>query len=87
LAEEQLNRVKELFLSEYSKSNSPKEMALFMRHESEGRLHCELNVYFPPASAVVARAVDAAACPRPSPDDLGLLAGSADSWAILFPDI
>lgn len=87
LAEEPLNRIKELFLAEYVKSNSPKEMAVFIRHESEGRLHCEVKVYFSPASAMVASAVDAATCKRPSPDDLGLLAGSEDSWSILFSKI
>ena len=87
LAEEPLSRIKELFLAEYVQSNSPKEMAVFIRHESEGRLHCEVKVYFSPASALVAKAVDAVACNKPSPADLGLLAGSEDSWSILFPKI
>lgn len=84
LAEEALNRTKALFLTEYLKSNSPRDMALFFRHESEGRLHCEVKVYFSPASALLATALDAAPCNRPSPDDLGLLAGSEDAWSILF---
>lgn len=87
LAGEQLERIKGLFLAEYLKSDKPKQMALFIRHESEGRLHCEVKIYFSPASFVVARAVDALECKRPSPDDLGLLAGSDNSWSILFPKI
>lgn len=84
LAEETLERIKQLFVAEYLKSNSPRDMAVFFRHESEGRLHCEINVYFSPASAVVALKVDAATCSRPSPDELGLLTGSEDSRSILF---
>ena len=85
LAEEPLNHIKELFLSEYVKSNGPKEMAVFIRHESEGRLHCEVRVYFSPSSVAVAVAVDAVPCARPSPDDLGLLAGSKAAWLVFFP--
>ena len=85
LAGDTLERIKAQFLSAYAKSNCPKEMAVFIRHESEGRLHCEVNVYFSPASAAVARAVDAVPCAKPSPDDLGLLAGFEDSWPVLFP--
>jgi hypothetical protein len=84
LAEDALELIKQLFAPEYLKSHHPKDMAVFFRHESEGRLHCEINVYFSPASAVVALAVDAVTCPRPSPDELGLLAGYEDSWSILF---
>ncbi len=63
-----LDRLEELFSSVYAKADSPKKMAAFIRHESEGRLHCEVKVYFSPASVVVAREVDAEACERPSPD-------------------
>ncbi len=86
LACEPLGRLEERFLSVYAKADSPKEMAAFMRHESEGRLHCEVKVYFSPASAVVAREVGAEPCARPSPDGLSLLAGSRDSWSALFPE-
>ena len=85
LAWEPLDRIRELFLSAYEKADGSKEMAVFIRHESEGRLHCEVKAYFSPASGVVARAVDAEPCARPSPDGLSLLAGSEDSWSALFP--
>lgn len=85
LACEPLGHIEEIFLSVYAKADSPIEMAVFIRHESEGRLHCEVKVYFSPASCVVARAVDAEPCERPSPDGLSLLAGSEDSWLALFP--
>ena len=85
LASEPLGHIEELFLSVYGQANSPKEVAVFIRHESEGRLHCEVKAYFSPASVVVARAVDADPCERPTLFGLSLLAGSEDSLLILFP--
>ena len=86
LAGEPLGRIEELFLSEYARAGGPRDMAIFVRHESEGRLHCEVRAYFSPASAVVARAVDADPCDRPLPEGLSLLAGAHESWLVLFPD-
>jgi len=86
LAAEPLGHLEELFMSMYAKAGSPGEMAAFIRHESEGRLHCEVMVYFSPASLAVAREVDAEPCERPSPDGLSLFAGSKDSWPVLFPE-
>ena len=84
LAGEALEHIKTLFMSAYAKSNGSNEMAIFVRHESEGRLHCEVLVYFSPATAQVAEAVDAIACNQPAPLGLGLLAGSEDAWSVLF---
>ena len=84
LAGEALEHIKTLFMSAYAKSNGSNEMAIFVRHESEGRLHCEVLVYFSPATAHVAEAVGALACNKPTPLGLGLLAGSEDAWSILF---
>lgn len=86
LAGEPLEKVKELFLAEYTQNNSSKEQALFFRHESEGRLHCEVNVYFSPATTVVAKAVNATPCNKPCPEGLSLLVGSEEAWSILFPE-
>ena len=85
LAGEALDDIKAVFLSEYAKSDRAEQLALFVRHESEGRLHCEVKVYFSPASAVVANAVGATPCTKPSSDGLGLLAGSELSWSTFFP--
>ncbi len=85
LAGESLDYIKTLFLSEYEKTNRSKEMAVFVRYESEGRLHCEVKVYFSPASVIVAKAVDAIPCKKPSSDGLGLLVGSEVSRSVLFP--
>lgn len=85
LASEPLCHLEELLLAVYENAGNPKEMAAFIRHESDGRLHCEVKVYFSPASVVVAREVDAEPCERPVPNGLSLLAGSEDSWLVLFP--
>lgn len=85
LAGESLDHIKSLFLSTYESINGPKEMAVFIRHESEGRLHCEVKIYFSPAAREVAKSVGAVACKKPSPTGLGLLAGSKESWSVLFP--
>lgn len=85
LAGESLDHIKSLFLSKYEKAKSTKEMAIFFRHESAGGVHCEVKVYFPPATVIVAEAVDAIPCKKPSSDGLGLLAGSEESWSVLFP--
>ncbi len=85
LASEPLDHIEELFSSVSAKADSREGMAAFIRHES-GRLHCEVKIYFSPASAAVAREVDAEPCARPSPDGLSLLVGSEDSWPALFPE-
>ena len=86
LAEESLALIQEVFRSEYERAGRPADMAVFVRHESEGRLHCEAHAYFSPAAARIARAVEAVPCRRPSPEGLGLLAGAPASWRALFPD-
>ena len=86
LAGESLEHLKEIFLAESATTDSSKKRALFVRHESEGRLHCEVIVYFSPAAVIVAKTVNATPCNKPSSDGLGLLAGSEESWSILFPE-
>lgn len=86
LAGELLGTLEKCFLSSDANADSANEMAVFIRHEAEGRLHCEVKVYFSPASVVVARELDAKPCEKPSLDGLSLLAGSEDAWLILFPE-
>ena len=73
------------FLELYEQAGYPVGMALFIRHESDGRVHCEVKAYFSPASAAVAIEEGAQPCRRPSVDSLSLLAGSEQSW-LLFPE-
>ncbi len=86
LALEPLDRLEAGFLSTYGTAGDPPEAAVFFRHESEGHLHCDLRVYFSPATEALARSLGAEACGRPSPQDLSLLAGSEAAWGLLFPD-
>lgn len=86
LAWAELDGVERLFRSEYGKAGCPEDMAVFVRLESDGRLHCEVKVYFSPAAAAVAREADAEPCERPAPDGLSLLAGGERAWALLCPD-
>ena len=78
-------QIEGLLRSAYAKAGNPKDFAAFIRHESEGRLHCEVKIYFSPATAVVAGEVGAEPCAKPSQDGLSLLVGGEDSWATLFP--
>lgn len=61
----------------------PASLAAFTRHESEGRLHCELVVYFGPDAAFVAQQLGARPCEDPGPYDLSLLAGGTTGDSLL----
>lgn len=60
---------------DWEAAGHPHELAAYTRHESEGRLHCELIVYFTPATALTALRLGADPCTMPGPHDLALLAG------------
>lgn len=74
----------ELFADEDEQAGRADERAVFVRHESEGRLHCEVRVYFSPAAACLAEALGASPCNPPSRDGLSLLAGREEAWSALF---
>jgi len=80
------DEIVEAFLRMFDKLGKPLDMAVFTRLESEGRLHCEVTVYFSPAAKDVALAFDAERCERPSRSGLSLLAGDKLSWSKLFPE-
>lgn len=86
LAGDSLEEIEGKFFSAYGNSGIPKDAAVFIRHESEGRLHCEVKAYFSSGADVVAKELGADLCERPSPDGLSLLVGSADAWRTLFPE-
>ena len=58
----------------------------FYRHESEGRLHCEMIVYLPPSAKEVAEKLHALPCAKPARKGLGVLYGAADSLTYFFPE-
>ncbi|WP_331775833.1 hypothetical protein [Sulfurospirillum sp. 1612] len=84
LATERLDAIEKRFLSQYEKQNQPEDMAIFYRHESEGRLQCEVKVYFSPKCASIAQEFDAIKSPRPAPESLGQLAGSPKARTLLW---
>ena len=77
--------IEEAFAPLFTAVGRPQDMAVFTRPESQGRLHCEVIAYFSLAARDVAKAFDAEPCERPAPAGLGLLAGNAECWSVLFP--
>jgi hypothetical protein len=78
--------IEQAFVPLFAAAGSPPEMAVFTRPESEGRLHCEIIAYFSPGAREIAKAFDAEPCAPPAREGLGLLAGSENSWSVLFPE-
>lgn len=76
LVQDALVDLQHRFVCSYQAAGCPPDMGLFMRHVSDGRLHCEVRVYFSPAAADVAAVLGAKPCARPGPEDLNLLAGN-----------
>ncbi|MCX6080870.1 MAG: hypothetical protein NTW32_15190 [Chloroflexi bacterium] len=85
-APSQFAEIEAVFLPVFSSDGKPVKMAVFTRHESEGRLHCEVVAYFSPAANQVAEIFEAQPCQKPSFSGLGLLAGDPGCWAELFPE-
>jgi hypothetical protein len=81
-----LETLEAAFQDEYALAGSPLDMAVFTRLESEGRLHCELVVYFSPAAHRSADRFRADPCERPLRAGLDLLAGQPACWSVLFPE-
>lgn len=77
LAHDALVAVEQRFDDACRECECPTEMGLFVRHVSEGRLHCQVLVYFTPAASAVALEFDALPCARPTSVGLDLLAGNA----------
>lgn len=86
LAYESKDQIHAMFPPLFAAAARPVDMAVFTRHELEGRLQCEVVAYFSPAAEVIARQMDAQACEKPSRAELDLLAGESACWAVLFPE-
>jgi len=87
MAWEPLETIRRRFEETYPKAGRGDDTAVFSRHASEGRLHCEVIVYFSPAAQALARALGAEVAPMPAPDGLDLLVGAEASWSVLFPQL
>jgi hypothetical protein len=70
----------------FAGAGDPPNMAVFTRLESEGRLHCELVVYFSPAAREAADIFGADPCEKPVRAGLELFAGNSACWPVLFPE-
>ncbi|MDT4859871.1 hypothetical protein FQZ97_944010 [compost metagenome] len=75
LAYESKDQIQALFPPLFAAAARPVDMAVFTRHELEGRLQCEVVAYFSPVAEVTARQVDAQACEKPARTELDWLAG------------
>ncbi|MCK9503371.1 MAG: hypothetical protein M0Q95_04205 [Porticoccaceae bacterium] len=96
LAGEALHHIKTLFLAQHpplekstdcqnEESNlEDSAPALFLRHESEGQLHCDVKLYFTPSTASLAEELGATPCGKPSRDSLSLFVGSEHAWSVYF---
>lgn len=84
LAWEPLGHIETAFALAHRRAGEPADMAIFKRHDGEGRLHCEVQVYFSPAAAELARQFQAHPCARPGPAGLSLFAGTSEAWDCLF---
>ena len=80
------DEIENIFQPAFESAGKPVDMAVFTRYLSEGCLQCEVSAYFSPAASTVAKSVDAQQCEKPLRFELGLLAGSKDSWSALFPE-
>jgi hypothetical protein len=96
LAGDALHQIKSLFLFTYAPLEKSTDCqneesnlevsasALFLRHESEGQLHCDVKLYFTPPTASLAVQLGATPCGKPSRDSLSLFVGSEHAWSVYF---
>ncbi len=76
LADDSLQQIKHLFLQTYPNPSQRSDKGIFYCHLSEGRLHCEVMVYFSPTCNAIAHTLAAAPCKTPVNSGLSLLAGN-----------
>ena len=86
LADAAFARAAAAFAAFWERAGRPAGTGLFVRHESDGGLHCRLRLYYPPAAAGAAEEAGAEPCPRPEPGDLGIASGSPRAGDLLFPE-
>lgn len=90
LAYDQQDRITHQLKDAFSAAGNPDDMAAFIRHEADGRLHCEVKIYLSPASSAIVKDlfktdVNVTECEQPSIDSLSLLAGTKNAQQLLFP--
>lgn len=85
LVDNELELLRQRLSVAFTQAGSPKNMAAFMRHEADGRLHCEVKIYLSPTWNSTAKVFQATPCKKPSASDLSLLIGCQGAWSALFP--
>jgi len=79
------DQIRDTFEPLFVLAGRPLDMAVFTRHESDGRLQCDVMAYFSPAAATVAHVLNALPCEKPQRTNLDLLGGDTGCWPVLFP--
>jgi hypothetical protein len=87
LAGERLSKIEENLLFIYGKVVLPGKAAIFIRHESEGHLHCKVKVYLTSEAFILAKEIDADPCRRPDQNGASLIVGYKDAWRDLFSQL
>jgi hypothetical protein len=83
LAQPALAAIREAVEAACAAPGSRPAMAAFMRHASDGGLHCQVHVYFAPAARELAEQFGAVPCEKPALQGLELLGGNVDDAARL----
>jgi hypothetical protein len=86
LAADDLSKIETEAKAFFEQAGNPSDMALFVRHESEQRLHCELVVYYSPKAFPLAKVSTASPWAMPCPVGLSMLAGKTIGWQLMFPN-
>jgi len=77
------NKVTDAFAALASNHSVSADAAIFSRYDAATNA---VTIYFSPTADVMATALGASPCPKPTPDpDLVLVVGDFSSWAIHFP--
>ncbi|NJD30594.1 MAG: hypothetical protein FIB04_01745 [Gammaproteobacteria bacterium] len=79
-----LMHLQEEFEEEFAAGDRAPDAAVFVRYESEGRLHCEAVVFIAPGAAVLAERFGARPCARPARAGLDLVAGDERCWDVIW---
>lgn len=86
MADTELERIESAFDEAYGRDGGAEQAAVFIRHASEGRLHCDVILYFSPTAEDLARRMEADPCAVPPAAGLGLLKGPRTAWRLLETD-
>jgi hypothetical protein len=73
----ELERIRESLEAHYPPAVRPADASVYVRLESTGGLHCEVIVFFSPATATLAREFGATPCNPPLLDALQRLSGQS----------